>query len=327
MDDVCCVGDKGAIDDAISKIKGKWNIKDVGKMQEYVGCTVKRDLQKNLVELSQFGLIKKMEDNFGNDIKSLKDLATLAANGQIVICPKDDLELISKEDQTKYRSGVGMLLYLVKHSRPEISNAVRELAKVMDGASLAHVKYLLRAIKYVIDTKDHVLAMKPHLSEFGVWNLVAFSDSDYSGDKDTRLSVTGFIVYLNNVPISWKSRGQKNITLSSTEAEYVAMSEVVAEIMFCKQIIEFLDVKVTYPIIVRVDNVGAIFLSNNASLSQRTKHIDVRYHFVREFVEDGVIKIVFVKSAENDADLYTKNLGEVMFAKHASKYVRKSEID
>lgn len=121
--------------------------------------------------------------------------------------------------------------------------------------------------------------------------------------------------------ISWKSRGQKSVTLSSSEAEYVAISELCAEIMFLKQVLEFLGIKVKLPIIVRVDNVGAIYLAHNATSGPRTKHVDIRYHFVRDYIEDGVIKILFVKSTDNDSDIYTKNLGEDLFDKHSKRYV------
>ena len=142
------------------------------------------------------------------------------------------------------------------------------------------------------------------------WSMKAFCDSDYAGDKDTRISVTGFIIYINGAAISWRLCGQKNMTLSSTEAEYVAVSEVCAEIMFMKQVMEFLQMKMNLPILVNVDNVGAIYLASNATTSQRTRHIDVHYHFMRNYMEEGTVKIIFVQSEDNDADVSTKNVGE-----------------
>ena len=128
------------------------------------------------------------------------------------------------------------------------------------------------------------------------------------------------MIFIQGVLIVWKSKAQRNVTLLSTEAEYVAMSEACAEIMFIKQVMEFLGLEVRLPIIVRVDNVGAIYLGNNSS-THRTKHVDVRYHFVREFVEDGIIKIVFVKSEDNKADIFTKNITEELFEKHIREYM------
>jgi predicted RNA-binding protein with RPS1 domain len=118
---------------------------------------------------------------------------------------------------------------------------------------------------------------------------------------------------------------QRSVTLSPSEAEYVVISEVCAEVMFVKQILEFLKVKVELQIQVMVDNVGAIYLTDNQSVSQRTRHIDIRYHFVREYVEDGIVKINFVQSEENDADIFTKNLGSELFKKHASKFIKERQ--
>ena len=211
-----------------------------------------------------------------------------------------------------------MLLYLVKFSRPDISNSVRELSKAMDRSTDAHYKVLLRVLKYVVRTEDLGLIYDSGiLVNFdGTWQIVAFCDSDFAGDKDNRISVTGFCIYIGKCLISWKSRGQKSVTLSSTEAEYVAVSEVCMEIMFIRQVLEFLGVKVNYPITVNCDNVGAIFLAYNSKNSQRTKHVDIRAHYVRQYVEDGTVKIIFVKSESNAADVYTKNVASNIFKLH-----------
>jgi hypothetical protein len=324
VDDCSCFGHRKAIDDAINNIGKYYKIKKLGKMSEYVGCTVIRSKTENKCWLIQPDLIEKLQSKFKEKISKLKEYKTPAGPGESVIRPIEGDPILSEEEQKEFRSGVGMLLYLVKHSRPDISNVVRELAKVMDGAMPAHQKLLYRTIKYVIDTKDRALVYKPltekHNNNF-IWHLKAYCDSDYSGDKDKRISVTGFIIYFMGCAISWKSRAQKSVTLSSTEAEYVAISEVSAEIMFIKQLLESLNIQVNLPIIVHVDNVGAIYLSNNATTSQRTKHIDIRYHYVREYIEDGILKILFVKSEQNDADIYTKNLSQDLYYEHSRKYM------
>ena len=124
-------------------------------------------------------------------------------------------------------------------------------------------------------------------------------------------------------PISWKSKGQKSVTLSSTEAEYVAISELSTEILFIKSLLEFLGLKVPFPIEVNVDNIGAIYLANNATGSNRTKHVDTQYHFVREYIEQGILKIIYVRSEENDADIFTKNLNAYDYEKHTDKMLKK----
>jgi len=151
--------------------------------------------------------------------------------------------------------------------------------------------------------------------------MQAFCDSDYAGNQDGWKSISEFIIYVCGCPISWKSRGQKAVTLSSSEAEYVAISEVCAEIMFLKQVLEFLRIEVKLLIIVRVDNIGAIYLAHNATSGPRTKHVDIRFHFVQDYIKDGVVKILFIKSENNNSDLYTKNLGEELFNKHSKQYM------
>ena len=133
---------------------------------------------------------------------------------------------------------------------------------------------------------------------------------------DDRKSISGYIIYVCGCPIAWRSKGQKSVTLSSTEAEYVAISEVAQEILFIAGTLKFIGVQVSYPITVHVDNIGAIYLSQTATTGNRTKHIDTRYHFVREYIEDGTFKIIFVRSAENIADIFTKNLPTEAYKKH-----------
>ena len=140
-----------------------------------------------------------------------------------------------------------------------------------------------------------------------IWKLEALSDSDFANDKDTRYSVYGYIIYFCGIPVAWKSKGMKSVVLSTTDAEYVAVSEVVKEIKFLYQMLRSMEINVPLPIKDQVDNVGAIWLANNSSVSERKKHVDLRAHFVRDMINDQVIEINFVKSAENDSGMMTKN--------------------
>ena len=247
-----------------------------------------------------------------------KAFQTPAGASESVLRPREEDELIDDDDQKKYRSGVGMGLWLAKHSRPDIANAIREASKVMDGATLGHYKYLMRVMKYLVHTMDSKLKFEPSGQKDG-WRIDAYCDSDFSGDKDTRRSVTGYVVYFMNSPVAWCSRSQKGVTLSSTEAEYVAISEVVTEIIFVRNLLKFLEVKVDEPVQINVDNIGAIYMAGNACSGSRTKHVDTRFHYVRELIEQGVVQVNFVKSENNDADMFTKNLSKEIFLKHGRK--------
>jgi len=182
------------------------------------------------------------------------------------------------------------------------------------------MKELYRVIKYAIDTKNKGLELQPEETD-DKWKLRAYSDADFAGDKETRISVTGYIIDFMNVPICWCSRGQKGVTLSTTEAEYVACSEVVREILFILYLLRHIKIEVELPISVNVDNIGAIFLAENQNSCDLTKHVDIRYHFIRHYIKEGTILIEFVRSSENNSDIFTKNVTSETFNKHVKKLI------
>jgi hypothetical protein len=119
---------------------------------------------------------------------------------------------LTPDEQTKYRSGVGMLLYLVQHSRPDISNAARDLSKVFDGATAGQWKEWIRAIKYGIATNLFAIKRKPSLYIDNKFHMEAYTDSEFAGDKETTASVYGFVTFFCGAPISWKSKSNKSAT-------------------------------------------------------------------------------------------------------------------
>jgi hypothetical protein len=153
-----------------------------------------------------------------------------------------------------------------------------------------------------------------------------FTDSSWASNKDYRKSVTGFVIMLEETPIMWRSQAQKSVALSSTEAEYYATSEAAKEIKFVIQVLESMKLQIEKPVIVHIDNVGAIFVAENASATKHTRHIDARYHFVREYIIEGVIKIIFVKSQENKADIFTKNVSSEIYEEHIDNFVIHREV-
>ena len=116
-------------------------------------------------------------------------------------------------------------------------------------------------------------------------------------------------------------KSQNSVFLSSSEAEYIALSQAVKEVMFMVQLLGSMQIVVEYPVMVRVDNVGAIFMASNITNISCSKHVDIRYKYVNEYVKDGVVKIVFVKSADNDSNILTKNLSADLHEKHSKKMV------
>jgi hypothetical protein len=210
---------------------------------------------------------------------------------------------------------------LIKYSRPDISNAVRELSKCMDRATYGTYQEMLWIVKFVLDTKNYCLKIQPNFDSKNTWKLKVFSDSDWAGDPETRISVTGFIVYLQNVPICWLSKAQRGVMLSSSNAEYVAMAEAVKEIRFVYFILKDIGIEVELPIVVKTYNVGALFMSPNSSTGIRSRQVDTRYHFIRENVEDGIIRVEFVSSSDNDSDIFTNNVSQDTYKRHAMKFL------
>ncbi|KAL7577258.1 hypothetical protein ACA910_003579 [Epithemia clementina (nom. ined.)] len=307
VDDMLSVGNRASLESLKESLAEIFNIKTEVDLADYLGCKfiISDDGERGW--LRQPHITDGLEKKFGEKVKDTFFGKTPGTPGSVVVRPKDKEDCISEEEQQEFRSGVGTLLYLTKHSRPDICNATRELSKVMDGAAKAHQKELYRVIKHVLMTKALGLKFDPKREE-GIWSLKAYSDSDFASDKDTRISVSGYVIYFLGVPVAWRSRGMRSVVLSTTEAEYISVSEVVKELQFIIQALESMDIRVKLPIVVHVDNVGAIWLANNQTTGDRTKHIDVRAHYVREFLVDGKILIEFVKSTNNDSDIFTKNL-------------------
>ena len=294
-------------------VKKRFNIKEMGALSEYVGAEYERTGKGFMMR--QWRLIDSLKKEFDVGVKTYK---TPAAPGKGLIKAKSDEEKVGATATTTYRSGVGKLLYLAKLTRPDMASAVREMAKFLDGTTEEHMKAMYRGMDYVIATRDLQLRLEPSDVEKG--EIVAYSDSNWASDKDSRKSVSGNVIYYSGALVSWKSKAQHCVTLSSCEAEYMALSQCICDVEYVRQVLESMGVKVKLPMTVFVDNTGAIEMAKNWSTGTRTKHIDIRHHHIREMVEQGMVSIEFVKSEENESDPFTKNVSEKLFEKHREKH-------
>jgi hypothetical protein len=179
----------------------------------------------------------------------------------------------------------------------------------MDKATMGTYLEMLRVVKFVIDTKTFCLKIRPE-NKIKNWSLHVFCDSDWAGDSERRISITGLIVYLMNVPVCLRSKAQRGVTLSSSKAEYVAFSEVVKEIKFIYYLLREIGIEVNLPITVKTDNVGVMFMVQYTSSGVRTRQIDTRFHYFRENLEEGIINIEIIKTIENYSDIFTKNVSQ-----------------
>ena len=327
VDDMLIIGKKEQIQDFASKIQKEFSVKIQDNLADYLGCKFHMNKERTRGWLGQPSIIKSLEQKFGE--RAMKERLSLTPGtprftARRLENPEDE---VNPEDHETYRSGVGTLLYLTKHSRLDICNPVRELSKTMDAPAPVHLKEMYKVIRHVLSTKGYGLKFELK-KDMIKWALKTLSDSDFASDKETRISVFGYIIYFCGIPIAWRSKGMKSVVLSTTEAEYMALSEVVKELKFIVQLLQTMNIEVELPITVHVDNVGAIWLSNNRTTSDRTKQIDIRTSFVKEYQEDRRIIIKFVKSEENEADIFTKNTTNVIFHNHQKKLVwDKTNVD
>jgi hypothetical protein len=315
------------INESLALIGKKFNITSEGKLNDFLGCEIVRDPAIKQCWLLQPHLINKLKITYGEELKKVRRMLTAGTPRQVlkkVEVVSDELRL-NPEEMFRYRSGVGSLLYILKHSRPELSNPIRELTKGMHLAGPHHYKEMLRVMKWLLDTPNLGLKMKPVItknSEGSInWILKGICDSTWGSEKQDGKSVTGYILYFMGVPISWKSKAQPLVTLSSSEAEYVAASELLKEIKYTMQILDSIGVKVDTPVRIYIDNTGAIQMARNNTSYCATRHVNVRFHFVREYQEEGKIELVFVRSEDNDADILTKNGTRAEIERHAPKLI------
>ena len=200
-------------------------------------------------------------------------------------------------------------------TRPDIANAVREVARYCQDPSKAHWSAVCCILKYLRKTRTLGLIFEKGRG----LDLEVYSDSDYARNKVDRRSVSGSAVLCGGSLVSWMSRTQKCVTTSTTEAEYIAMADSVKDALFIRDVLVFLaPSREGNRIVVREDNAGAISLANNPLSSARSRHIDVRYHFLRENVDEGEIMVLHVRTEQQRADMLTKPLTRKLFQAHRS---------
>ena len=209
-----------------------------------------------------------------------------------------------------YRNAVGCLMYLMVGTRPDLAAAVGVLSQFASNPCPTHWQALKRVFRYVQGTKTHGIEFQAKEQE----GLQGYSDADWAGDVDTRRSTSGYAFMMNGGCISWRSKKQRTVALSSTEAEYMALTEAVQEAIWLKAFLcELGEMSLSDAVKIHEDNQGSIALAKNPECHKRTKHIDIRYHFVREKVEDGQVVLQYCPTKEMKADLMTKPISAVQF--------------
>lgn len=224
-------------------------------------------------------------------------------------------------------------------TRPDICFAVTQVAKYVNEPHAAHWWAVKRILRYLKHTSDYGIFYRPTalcktmetlpLPEgyFSKWHPMEsdfaefYVDADFANDPDTRRSCTGYIFYLAGGPVSWQCRMQPTTALSTMEAEYMSACAATQEALYLRMVLEELGVVLDKPIILREDNKACINFADHPGEHKRTKHIDYRYHFVRERVADGSLELVYTETTEQRADIMNKNLPPALFTKHRDSTV------
>ena len=203
--------------------------------------------------------------------------------------------------------------------------AVSKLGSFASNWGLAHWKAAKYVLRYLQGTKRHGLLYKSSGKTLAdEWVLTMYVDSDYATDTDTRRSRAGYLIYLNDNLISYRSclqPGTVNIATNTCEAEYKALSMALKELIWIKMVLDTCYIDVQTPIMIWEDNQATIKLCHNPSAAKRTKHIDIKHHFIREFCEQGLIDVRYIPTGSQTADILTKSLGPQLFKLFRDKIV------
>lgn len=216
-------------------------------------------------------------------------------------------------DATHYHGLAGALQYLT-FTRPDIAYAVQQVCLFMHDPREPHLALVKRILRYIRGTLDHGL----RLYRSPVTDLVAYSDADWAGCPDTRRSTSGYGVFLGNNLVSWSSERQHTVSRSSAEAEYRAVANAVAETSWLRQLLDELRHPIRRATLVYCDNISAIYLSTNPVQHQRTKHIEIDLHFVRDKVATGAVRVLHAPTTSQYADIFTKGLSSTIFTEFRS---------
>jgi hypothetical protein len=203
-------------------------------------------------------------------------------------------------------------LYISLTTRPDITTAVSAVGRYAENPGTQHWNALLQIVLFLKGTKSRCLP----LGGVDNLNLNSYCDNDWGGDIDTRRSQSGYVIFLGNVPIKWSSKLQTLVATSTTEAEYIALATLIQELLWCKAFMEEFGYEQD-AIEIKEDNAGCIKNAENPGSNARTKHIDIRYFFIKHHViETKEFLMVKVKSVDMIADMFTKQLAYRLFEKH-----------
>jgi hypothetical protein len=294
--------DKGEFDHNKRLIAQRYKIKDLGDVNWLLNMCITRDRRVGVMYLDQSQYINSVLESFS--MQGSKP----AANPELFAARDYPMQagdaLLPADQVTHYRSIVGSLMYAACMTRPDIAHVVNQLTRYMVTPGVKHLKAAKHVLRYLSGTVR--LGLKFQRSGKGL-HVYSYSDADWAGDITDRKSTSGGLVVVSGTPVSWWSKKQKCVSTSTCEAEYVSLCDAAKECMwFAQWFHEFLSADISIPIY--CDNTAAIQLSKNEIQHQRTKHIDISYHFLRDLIKQGKVTVEWVSTNDQLADILTKQL-------------------
>jgi hypothetical protein len=303
VDDLIFTGNDSSMFQSFKEsMMNTFDMTDLGKMRYFLGIEVTQNEQG--IFMCQEKYAKEILERFNME-KSNSVCSPIVAGTKLSKHDKGD-----EVDPTQFKQMVGSLMYLTA-TRPDLMFAVNLIARFMEHPVENHLMAAKRILRYIRGTQElGILYKKGSQAE-----LIAYSDSDYGGDVDDRKSTSGYVFMMGSGAVSWSSRKQPIVTLSTTEAEFIAAAHCVCQGIWLKRILECIGLEQRKCLTVLCDNSSTIKLSKNLVLHGRSKHIDIRFHFLRNLSCDGVIELIHCASQEQLADIMTKALKLDVFVK------------
>jgi len=304
-----------------------FRIKDLGEVQKILGVRVTRDRAKRTITLDQAHYVRDVLSTYQMEQDKAKK-TDIPMNGYDSLRPAELSD--TRTDQRAYQTLIGKLLYLSILTRPDISFALGRLSQYLSDPAEFHMVALRKVLKYLRSTIDYGITFGGKNPE----GLIGYSDSDFASDRTDRLSVLGNVFMLGDGPISWASKKQKSVATSTMDAEYMAMCEASKQSQWLALVLremgapdligghkfkptvkEKTKFMIASPVLIRGDNQAALGLVRDAQITQRSKHIDVAYHYQRDLMKKDRLRVEFVGTADMVADGMTKPLPKAGFCR------------
>ena len=275
-------------------IAAKFMVKDLGELHHFLGVKVIQNRKSNSIWIGQETYVRELLKEF--KMEESKSVSTPTQFGSNLVI---------------YQSADGSLLYLSTRTRPDISYAVSSVARFTSKPTKQHWMAVKRIFRYLNGTISLGLLYSKDKGK----ECTGYSDADWAGDLNDRKSTSGFVFKLSGAAISWRSKKQSCVALSTAEAEYIALASAAQESVWLQELLSSIKEPRAKPPTISEDNKSAICLAKNPPYHGRAKHIDIKHHFIRQRVQAGNIKLEFCKSENMVVDMVTKGLNMVQFAK------------